>query len=303
MAPGQGGNFTLWQQAGVVNVTGSLYKIPAANAILGIDKKRRAQAVWAGMYNMQDISGTANISGNAADNYKWCSVDYAGATCGQPGEAVGDVYINVPQASMDGYAGGFFDVNRINSVPLGQEVLAVVQYFLGGAGTFDGRLERRLTTAAGRYNGQGTYSNARVPENSGVLLFSCTALNLERLDDICAAKLPPNPAAEPGNDFVRIPIPVEGGSPFAEIQFGYAEYGAPDEYFCTSRQEPCNTSSPAAVPFHWESEGRTLTDCSNGCTIAIPVLPDHTVYFRRRTSSDGTNWIDGPLQVAVAPVP
>jgi hypothetical protein len=306
LAPGAGGSFNLWQQTGVTQVTGTLYKIPRASAYFPPDKRRRPLMVWSGMYNMKDVSG-AGIDGTADHNWHYCSIDYAGSTCGQAGESVGDVYLNIPQLTLDGRAGGAFDVNRANVAPLGMETAAAVQYYFAnllsynGMNTNDGRYARRLTTALGRYGAQDTYSNAKIIEGSNVLTFPCSTPNLQRVEDICIAKMPPDPPAEAGNDFLGMPVAVPGGHVYAEAQFGYAEFGAADSFYCTTRQEPCNTSSPVGTPFNWEGETRQPTACSAGCNVKVPVLPDHVVYYRIRTSDDGTTWSNGATQLAVAP--
>jgi hypothetical protein len=307
LAPASGGFFTLWPQPGVVNVAGSLYKIPAANAFIAHDKRRRASAVWSGMYNFQDVSGTSGISGSALDRFRYCSIDYVGATCGQANEAPGDVFMNIPQATIDGNSGGAYDLNRANAVPLGQEPLAVLQYYFNNLSKMSlenlGRWERRITTGFARYNGQDTYSNAKVLFNSNLLIFNCATPNLQRIQDVCVGRLPADPPVTTvaRNDFLQIPIPVDGRAQYAEIQFGYAENGGPDQFFCTSRQEACNTSSPAGVPYNWEGEMRSLQSCNQGCTIRIPAIPGRLVYYRLRWSDDGTNWNSSSLGVTTAP--
>ena len=306
MAPSNGGSFTLWPQTGVIPVGGSLYKLPAANAYIPLDTRRLATAVWSGMYNFRDVSGTGGLTGTAAQGQSYCVIAYPGATCGQPGEVVGDIFLNIPQATIDGYAGGTYDLNRVNVVPLGQEPMAALQYYfapLTTAGTYYvGRWERRITTGFGRYNGQDTYSNAKLIFNSNILLFNCGTPNLQRIGDICAGIMPSDPTGnalnQANNGFRQYPVGVKVGAQYAEVQFGYAENGAPSQYFCASRQEPCNTSNPPNVPFNWEGEPRSLTPCTGGCTINIPVLPGRVVYYRTRLSADGVNWMNGPMQVA-----
>jgi hypothetical protein len=303
IAPGSGGQFTLWPQPGVTNISGSLYKIPAANAFIAEDKRRRATAVWAGMNNFQDVSGTGTITGGAADGFKYCSIDYAGATCGQSGEWPGDVFLNIPQATIDGNTGGAYDLNRANAVPLGQEPLAVMQYYFQGVAANStqnlGRYERRITTGFGRYNGQDSYSNAKVIFNSNLLVFNCGTPNLQRIEDLCIGQVPPDSTAQMGSDFHQILIPVNVAGQYAEVQFGYAENGAANQFFCTTRLEACNTSSPNGTPFNWEGEQRALKQCRSGCTIGIPAIPGRVVYYRVRWSDDGMTWTNSGIGVAV----
>lgn len=303
-APGAGGSFSLWPQPGVTPAASGppLYKIPASSMNIANDKRRRAIAAWSGMYNFKDVSG-ATISNSAADNFKYCSIDYAGATCGQPGEQVGDVFINIPQASIDGSTGGAYDLNHVNVTTLSQEPLGVLQYYFNKLGSNNvenlGRWERRITTGFGRYNGQDTYSNAKTIWNSNILLFNCGTPNLQRIGDLCIGFMPPDSFDSVVRyDFIPVPITLPAGPAYAEVQFGYAENGAPGQFYCTTRQEACNTSSPAGTPFNWERETRRLTPCSSGCTIQVSALPDHILYFSVRRSSDGINWVNGPIQVS-----
>jgi hypothetical protein len=304
-APGPGGAFSLWNQPGVVAAASGapLYKIPAANAVIPPDKRRRAIVAWSGMYNFKDVSG-GTITNSASDNFKYCSIDYAGATCGQPGEALGDLFINIPQATIDGSTGGAYDLNRVNVTTLSQEPLAVLQYEFDHLGSHNveklGRWERRITTGFARYNGQDTYSNAKMIWNSNILLFNCGTPNLQRAADLCIGNMPPPDTSESVTryDFIPMPVNLSVGPAFAEVQFGYAENGDPSQFFCTTRQEACNTSSPAGTPFNWEGETRTLTNCSSGCAIYVPALPEHVLYYTVRRSDDGVNWSNGPMQVA-----
>jgi len=199
------------------------------------------------------------LTGGPQDNYKYCSIDYPGATCGQANEVVGDMFMNIPQATIDGYSGGAYDLNRPNAVPLGQEPMAVLQYDFSQLApqTLEnlGRWERRITTGFARYNGQDTYSNAKVISHSNLILFNCGTPNLQRIGDLCLGKMPgdaPSTTSAPGNDFVPITILVQGQVQYAEVQFGYAENGPPEQLFCTTRQEACNTSSPPGTPFNWD---------------------------------------------------
>jgi hypothetical protein len=189
------------------------------------------------------------------------------------------------------------------------EVAAAMQYYLDaellssdGMSVNLGRHTRRLTTALGRYNGQDTYSNLKALPGGNVALMTCSALNMQRNSDICMIPVLPKPAVEIGNDFLTVPV-AAGPANYAEVQFGYAEYGAPDAFYCTTRQEACNTSSPAGTPFNWEGEARHPAACSTGCNVKVPVLPDHVVYYRTRTSNNGTTWSNGTIQVAAAPGP
>lgn len=310
MAPGIGGTFVLWPQTGVVGPVGggssTLYKIPAASALLPLAKRYLDQAAWAGMYNFEDISGASSIDGTTATNYNFCSIDYSGATCGQSGagEAVGDVFLNIPQATIDGSAGGTFDYNRANSAPLGQEPLAVIQYFfdrVSGANVInDGKWERRITTAGARYNGQDTYSNAKLLMGSNILMFNCGSPNLQRLQDVCIGLQPSNPAATatPHNGYVTIPIPVAGNSgDTIRINFWYNELGG----FATTRQEQAYSDGSGVNPFVWAGETQHYVACSAiHCTVDVPGITGRVLYYAVHHLNGGVETVD-QTQALVVP--
>lgn len=88
---------------------------------------------------------------------------------------------------------------------------------------------------------------------------------------------------------LKLTIPT--GLQYAEVKFGYSRKigpsRSPNLFYCTDRSEACNTSG---TPYGFTSETRTLTSCSGGCVIDVPVVPPNVVYYTVGRSSDGTNW-------------
>jgi hypothetical protein len=94
------------------------------------------------------------------------------------------------------------------------------------------------------------------------------------------AKLPSFP-----NDSIArstyVPVLASGPGSSVYVEFGSEEYGPPDSFFCTPRQEACRVAATAineSNAFSFASEA--LTPAMSGSTIAIPALPGHVLYFR-----------------------
>ena len=98
-----------------------------------------------------------------------------------------------------------------------------------------------------------------------------------------------------------IEVQVSGGSTYAEVQFGYARFGAPGQFFCTARAEACNTSSLPTSPYNFESETRALQPCPNGCKIKIPAVAGNLMYMRIRKTMDGVTWVNGNIEAIPLP--
>jgi hypothetical protein len=68
------------------------------------------------------------------------------------------------------------------------------------------------------------------------------------------------------------------------VEFGYAENGAANSFFCTSRRESCVAVSGAigsSAPFFYEqTETYSGAPCASGCTVAIPALSQRILYYR-----------------------
>ena len=115
-------------------------------------------------------------------------------------------------------------------------------------------------------------------------------------------KLPPwTPDSVTRNALLSLQFTVPAGSKYAEFQFGYSRWGMPNQLFCTPRAEACNSSTPSGSPFNFESDRRSLRDCSVGCQITIPVVSSNLIYFRLRRSNDGVTWVDGDVQALAVP--
>jgi hypothetical protein len=94
----------------------------------------------------------------------------------------------------------------------------------------------------------------------------------------------------------------------AIVEFGYAENGDPQNFYCTTRREACVAQSSAideSQPFYYETtEAAAISGlrCELGCTIAIPALAGRVLYYRV-TFRDSLGGIVSRQQMAVRAVP
>jgi len=98
-----------------------------------------------------------------------------------------------------------------------------------------------------------------------------------------------------------IPVVVSGNSIAASsvyVEFGYEEFGARTDFFCTTRKDACRVVASVideTKPFLYASEMAAMNNGSPGAyKIAIPVLPNHIVYYR--VVDNGT---PGPIMASV----
>ncbi len=86
---------------------------------------------------------------------------------------------------------------------------------------------------------------------------------------------------------LQVPVTATGGSVRAWVKFGYLENGAPTDFYCISRAEACvantNTAPPTdgtTDPFKFiTTDAPSGLSCAATCTIHVPVLPAHHVYY------------------------
>ena len=99
---------------------------------------------------------------------------------------------------------------------------------------------------------------------------------------------------------VQLKPPDGLGVDNAIMQFGYAENGGANQFYCTSRREACVVVSSAVgnVPFRFASEspdgtagGLSGVPCSSGCSVAIPALSQKVVYYQVQYRDSGNHVI------------
>jgi len=254
----------------------------------------------AGRYLLQDVSGPSSSLSDSAQ-FQVCMALAAGEC--RSGSSAGNVYAAVPNvpsvqpACITGWL-----TENFPCVGFRPPLLSwLVQ--MDASRSYSGfEFGRRLTLGLTGHLRQYGYSTF-IPEPTGTWgLFKADWADGVR-SEIFMAKLPPFPTSDsavPLNTFINYAVPVPGGANYAEIEFGYMENGAANAYYCTSRQDTCTTSgSPFAFP---SIDTRSLTSCSSGCTINIPVISGRAVYYSIGTSSDGASWTYGAQQVFLSRV-
>jgi hypothetical protein len=131
--------------------------------------------------------------------------------------------------------------------------------------------------------------------------------------DVWKVKLPPLPAPDATDRTKFVPISVSLTAPTglgvarAALKFGYREYGAAGQYYCSSRAEACIANSSTApvndgltAPFQFvASNSWTGVSCAASCMVVLPALPVHLVYYQAQyLDAGGTVVATGPMQVA-----
>ncbi len=271
------------------NVSGQLWKIGGAQSVL--NRKNLTTLAYSGRHPLVDVSGPGSLLGNGAtDSYKYCYALAAGEC--QSGSAAGDVYVNtpyvsVPYCSYPGIAIQPDDTNRLCIADLGAYTANIVQFGItrhdiSGAGF------RRLGSNYGKWNQFDVFWNNQGPPAASVSGSQVRWLDGVRFDNLINILPPyPNQDTVTRGSFEAIPVAVDPPpqpGKTAIVEFGYAENGSAANYYCTSRQEACVAVSAAvntAAPFYFEqTEHYSGVPCSSGCTVTIPALPQHVVYYR-----------------------
>ena len=290
-------------------ISGQLYKFPSVtsdgdnltqiggpNAFLaGLNRKLQPTMAFCGTQPLSDVSSPATgnvISDSSVDSYRYCIARNAGECRG--GSSRGDVYLNCPYTTprSDGTYGCSY-TNDMCVYNTGAYLNAVSQIGYQ-ASDVDGKLGRLLTKGLLRQRLNDSNQNVRTLPDASWLLFRATALS-GALDEIVVGKLPPYPQVDSVSRGTFVPVAVSVTPPArlavdnAVVEFGYLENGTPQQLYCTSRHDTCVAASAtvASVPFQFASEGSGGAEsglkgmaCSAGCSIAVPALPQHVLYYR-----------------------
>ncbi len=269
-------------------ISGQLWKISGAQALL--NRKHLTTIAYVARWPLVDVSGPGSvITTGVQDSYRYCHALLSGEC--KAGSAPGDVYVNAPfidypYCYYPGIAIQGDDTQSICIGDLGAYTGNVVQYAVTSEDLTGGAL-RRLGPNFAKWNQFDVFWNTFAAPSGGMYSSLVRWLDGVRSDDLVTV-LPPMPAADgiSRNGFISIPVTVPRltQAQSAVIEFGYVENGSAASYYCTSRQEACvatGSSVASTTPFSFEqSEAYTPAPCSNGCTIAIPALPQHVLYYR-----------------------
>lgn len=287
-----------------VNTSGQLWKI--SGGLANLSPKTLTTMAYVGRSALVDISGPGSVlPTDSTGAYQYCVALRAGEC--RPDSSAGDIYVNAPYVSKPycDYAGIAIQADDTNSIcvgALGAYTGNLVQ-FGNTQEDIMGATVRRLGPAFSRWNQQSVYWNTTMTTNGGLAFSQVRWLDGIRSEDIITA-LPPFPASDSitRNTFVPIavkipPPPEQGTGKTAVVEFGYAENGSPDSYFCTSRQETCVAASNTlnqASPFYFsQTDTYSGVSCGSGCTVTVPALSQRVMYYRWK-------YLDGSGNVTAA---
>ena len=272
------------------SVRGQLWKFSDSASVL--HRKTLNTIAYVGRWPLLDVSGPASaISAGPRDSYKYCYVAKAGECVA--GSAVGDVYVNAPYVDYPycyypGIAVQDDDALSICIGDLSGHVGNMVQFNVANQDV-TGAAVRRLGTNYAKWNQFDVFWNGFMAPNAALMGSQVRWLDGVRFEDLLTV-LPPFPESDGVARWTFIPVSVKLTPPpalhaqSAIVEFGYVENGAAGSYYCTSRQETCVATGSMvdeSAPFNYEqSESYTPAPCSHGCTIAIPAVSQHALYYR-----------------------
>jgi len=179
-----------------------------------------------------------------------------------------------------------------------------------------GALGRTLTHGMIRYHITNMNENARTTPDGLWLLFPAYNFTGAQFQ-VLSGKMPPYPPVDSINRTTFVPIVVQLKPPGgigvdnAVIRFGYAENGAFDQFYCTSRHEACVAvaANVPADPFKFPSDSPAGTlaglagiPCAAGCAVAIPALSQRVVYYQV-LYRDSNNSVVAQARPQAAPTP
>ncbi len=286
-----------------------------------------------GDYPYVDISGpSSHIVSTSGDNGKYC-VAYLAGECRNSGDTggastAGDIYFNPPYTldylyctGADGPVPNRKDICIASYPAYGRA--AAPQFYQAATSNTD--MIRRSRVLAGGVRGvrqMVTFSFAKILADASWYMIQagneCTPNNEAFFCNIWLAKNMPFPSqdAYDRSDFIPTTTgTITGGGSVNNvvIQFGYLEFGTVSQFYCTSRAESCYVNSASipsgANPYSYPSDGSantlaTLTgvSCTSTCTIDIPALSGHALYWRiiKRDASNGI-LSTGDTQLTIVP--
>jgi len=305
---------------GVTVVSGTLYKYrpnpyfplePRVFDLFGASFRRP----------LKNVSGPSTVlTGSAADNYKFCVAERPGECV--PGSAARDVYVNVPDLTLLGCAGGDSSPTVVDAcignVPMYGHTLS--QYGLrpgnvlqeGTYPTYGAKWSRTLVTLTGEYRMITPYAAGKSLADGSWVMLPTRWNGSNPNGHVMMAKVPPYPSTAAAVDlstFVDAQVQVNDpaasfpGTSNVVVQFGYWENGTPDQFHCTQRSEACvKGAAQSGQAFGFASEAVTGVSCGTGCSVTLPLIPDRLAYYQVVYRNSANAVIGkGPLGV-VAPL-
>jgi len=294
----------------MTHVSGSLWLVTMGTAL---NLKKDGILAVAGEKPLVDVSGPGSMIGDTErDNYKIC-IPYAANECVEgsspaAGMAQTKVYVNTPRIDTKttcrrgDIRAGFEDMLCIENIPA---ISALIQIGISKddrTGSSFRQLSHVLTPIK-----RGGLSGQALPDGKWVIATG----GFSTRSDLMLVEVPPwRTDGENRGDFLHLKIPLQPPAALG-VRNAILEFGYDLNFYCASRQEACVAASAdysQANPFWYENSdvtngnwnGRGVA-CSTTCTVTMPVIPGHVVYYRWKYR-DGSNQViaTGPTQVEAA---
>jgi hypothetical protein len=291
----------------LVGGTSKSYLITDGSSAGPSDYKRLPLYGFGGHYLYKDVSGPA--TGNTADlpDYSYCRAFNVNECFN--GSSVGNVYVTVPKAFVDGFC-------RSDQFTLPDPCVFQLSPYAGQVIQFrtdkpdaSGLNTRKFGYVHGMPGLQYQFSSCRATPDAQFAFCVADWLDGVRSEWV-SLRLAPMPKPDSSNRTTFIPITLNyQGSPGASnirARFGYAENGG-SLLRCTAYQVECTTEIPVASPsdpFGFTNETVTRQNCAinAACTITIPALPNRMLYYVvDRLDNSGNVVASFPKQVIAVP--
>ncbi len=291
--PLSGSTLTSDGGANATLVTGQLWKFKASQ-LLFMDRKFLPTFAFSGHKPLVDISSPkSRIGSDAKSAYEYCVANVPGECAGDSSR--GDLYVNAPYITYPfchtaGQAGQMpdeFDICVGNNSMVYDSIMQIGMEQTDGTGKYERMISKAFTMNRVMVP---FYHPHALPDAGWIITHTSYAGNVG--DMVFAIKVPSIPPQDgiKRNDFVPVQVHVEPppnvSATNALVQFGYAEWGAPSSYYCTSRAEACAVALETineTTPFYFATtEGTQLrgVPCTRACSISIPGISGRVLYYQ-----------------------
>ncbi len=236
--------------------TNQVYKLSDPYSAGPADPKRLPFLLFAGRFQLQDISSPATSQNTITDQTNWAACYAVRAGECRTDSNAGDHYVSVPFAAGENtcLVNQYEEVAPcfMNSAPI---VGKIQQMDISGPFDAAGARERMLSTGFAGIGGIYQFSGPKVLPDASWMLVPCWWLNGVR-SEVCGVYLPPLPQPDGivRSDFVPYDVNVPGQpGDQTRVCWGYAENGpvdgSPNSIFPATRQERgCSTGgAPASL--------------------------------------------------------